>query len=282
MARTGDQEAARAAYRNVRPGSDSYPEALGRIAWSLNNAGDVEGALKLAKDTVARSPKNSEALAVYADLLREAGKFPESAEVMDRLVAINADGPDAWRLYYLRGVSLERAGKWDAAQADLEQALKLNPNDPQVLNYLGFGWANRGVNLKQALELLQRAAILQPRSGEIIDSLGWARYRLGDYRGAVRDLERASSLAPYDPEVNEHLGDAYWRTDRKLEANYQWRRVLTLEADPEQKTRVDGKLAAGLPAEAAPPAQPSTTAPPPVLPKAPGGVTAEAAGPSLS
>jgi Flp pilus assembly protein TadD len=96
----------------------------------------------------------------------------------------------------------------------LQQALKLKPDDPEILNYLGFAWADRGENLKQALTLLQKATLLDPQNGAVIDSLGWVHYRLGDYYQAVHELELAAALDAADPEVNDHLGDAYWRSGR--------------------------------------------------------------------
>ena len=257
MAGAGDIEASRAAYGRIRTNSDSYAAARGRMAWSLARAGDTEDALKLARDTAAKNPRDREILSVYADILRSENRHEEAVPVMDRLIALGDDRqPGQWRLRYLRAVSLEQMGDWPGAEAELQRALKLKPDDPQVMNYLAFGWASRGVNLKPALDMLQKAAALQPRSGQIIDSLGYARYRLGDYRGAVGDLERASGYAPYDPDINDHLGDAYWRTGRKVEAVYQWRRVLTLDPDAKTKAGVEDKLKSGLAdvtaAEAAP------------------------------
>jgi tetratricopeptide (TPR) repeat protein len=262
MAGAGDIEASRAAYGRVPANSSSYTTARGRIAWSLAREGQTEEALKLAKETAAKNPKDREILSVYADILRSEGRHEDAIAVMDRLLALSDDKqPGTWRLRYLRAVSLEQSGRWPEAEAELQRALKLKPDDPQIMNYLAFGWANRGVNLKPALEMLQKAAAMQPRSGQIIDSLGWARYRLGDFKGAVGDLERASGFAPYDPDINDHLGDAYWRTGRKVEAVYQWRRVLTLDPDPKTREGVEAKLRSGLVADASAPAPPVQESP---------------------
>ncbi len=263
MARAGDVTAARDSYRRVRPASSEYLVARGRLAWSLYGEGDHDGALLLARESVDANPANAEALEVYADLLRESGRFTEAVAVLDRLIG-QPGGTGNWRLFYTRGVAQERAGHWDDAQTDLQKALKLNPESAETLNYLGFGWADRGEHLKQALEMLQKAVNLSPRSGAILDSLGWARYRNGDYRQAVRDLERAVLLEPSDPDINDHLGDAYFRTGRKLEAEFQWRRVLTLDPSDAIRTAIDTKLKDGL--GPAPPIKPVP---------APGGVTAQ-------
>jgi Flp pilus assembly protein TadD len=222
--------------------------ARGRLALSLAQAGDKAGALALARETAKAAPGDPQALTVLADLLSEGGQYDEAVAVLDRLVAGAGQGPTAWRYLFLRGASLERAGRWPAAQADLQRALKLKPDEPEVLNYLGFAWVDRGEHLKEGLQLLEKAVALKPESGAIIDSLGWAHYRLGDYDKAVREVEKAAGLDPADPEINDHLGDIYWRLGRKLEAEYQWRRVLTLEPDAKIRARAETKLASGLPA----------------------------------
>jgi tetratricopeptide (TPR) repeat protein len=253
MDAAGDAESARQAYAEITAGSSKYTSAQGRLAWSLQRAGDSEGALKLAKTALDHTKNSPESLSLYADLLRENGRFADSIEVMDRLIARGGGGLEPWRLYYLRGVAWERSGRWDKAEPDLQQALKLNPAEPEIMNYLGFGWANRFQHLDQALDLLQKAVTLRPMSGEIRDSLGWAKYRVGRFPEAVRDLERAVQLAPAEPDINDHLGDAYWRVGRKLEAEFQWRRVLTLAPDDKLRGEVEAKLQSGLgPAPPAP------------------------------
>ena len=192
MAAAGDVDSARKAFGEIPPASPKFSDAQSRLAWSLQRAGASDAALKLAKESLERTRNSPQALSLYADLLRENGRYEESIEVMDRLIAAGAGGElEPWRLYYLRGVAWERTGRWDKAEPDLQAALKLNPAEPEIMNYLGFGWANRFQHLDQALDMLQKAVNLRPTSGEIRDSLGWAKYRLGRFPDAVRDLERA-------------------------------------------------------------------------------------------
>ena len=171
--------------------------------------------------------------------------------VLDKLIASSPAGGD-WALYFERGTALDRAGRWPDAERDLLKALTLQPDEPDVLNYLGYSWVTRGEKLPQAMAMLQKAYLAQPDSGEIADSLGWAYYSQGDFKAAVQRLERAVSLSPVSPEINDHLGDAYWRAGRKTEAQYQWNRVLGLTPTPELKASVQRKLSAGL--DPAPPA----------------------------
>ena len=268
MTAAGDEDSAREAYRKVKPGSEQYVPARGRLALQLQQANDKEGALRVARETLDVAPKDPRALVLYADLLRDDERFPEAVQILTR--AIDAEPADTggavWSLYYLRGASEERAGDWTKAEADLQHALLLKPDEPQVLNYLGYAWADRGEHLKDALAMLEKAAAMEPKSGAIVDSLGWAHYRIRQYGDATRELERAVLLDPSDPEVNNHLGDAYWRTGRTLEARYQWSRVLTLDADAKTKAAVQTKLMAGLPPEAAAPGTAALGTPAPGVP----------------
>lgn len=241
----GDGEGAADAWRNVATDQPEYADAAGRLAVRLQAGGDAPGALALAADAARRAPEDTAVQVVYAELLRENGRYDQALPVADRLIAsLPADGGGdrGARLYYLRASLQERAGRWPLAEVDLQHSLQLRPDDAEVQNFLGFGWADRGERLPEALALLQKAAAAEPDDGAIADSVGWARYRSGDVKGAVRDLERAVGLAPADPDVNDHLGDAYARVGRRTEADYQWRRVLTLDPDAKLRAAVQAKL----------------------------------------
>ena len=183
----------------------------------------------------------------YADLLRANKQFAESARVLDGVIAQAGGAPD-WRLLYMRGIALERSGQWAAAEKDLVAALAQQPNEPDLLNYLGYAWIDRGQRLAEAMDMVKRAVAANPRSGAMVDSLGWAYYRIGDFRNAVEKLEEAVLLSPADPEINNHLGDAYWRVGRQIEARFQWSRALSLDPPAEIKADAEAKLKAGLPA----------------------------------
>ena len=135
---------------------------------------------------------------------------------------------------------------WPGAEADLQKALTLQPDEPELLNYLGYAWIDRGQNLGPAMEMVQKAVAANPRSGAMIDSLGWAYFRMGDYRNAVEYLERAVTLEPSDTDINDHLGDAYWMVGRQIEARFQWTRVLQLKPEAAMKVKAEGKLKNGL------------------------------------
>jgi tetratricopeptide (TPR) repeat protein len=237
-----DAENARAAYARIKPATRSYPAARSKLAWSFQAAGDKETALKMAAEAAAGGDRD--ALITYADILQANEKYAEATAILDKVIG---DGADAdWRLFFIRGVARERSGDWPGAQSDLLAALKQRPDEPDLLNYLGYSWIDRGERLGEAMGMVQRAVAANPRNGAMIDSLGWAYFRMGDYRNAVEQLEMAVLLEPASGEINDHLGDAYWQVGRQIEARFQWTRVLQLEPDAAVKARAESKLKSGL------------------------------------
>ena len=242
MQGSGDLVAARAAYNHPKAGSPDFSAAQAKLAWTYQSADDKPTALKLARAAAASGDLDSRIN--LADLLRSDEQYAEAVKVLDNVIA-EQKTPD-WRLLYSRGVANERLDKWTEGQADLQAALKQRPDEPELLNYLGYSWIDRGEHLQEALAMVEKAVASDPRSGAMVDSLGWAYYRLGDYKQAVQRLEEAVELEAGDPEINNHLGDAYWRVGRKDEAQFQWRRVLTLKPDDKIKASAEAKLASGL------------------------------------
>jgi Flp pilus assembly protein TadD len=242
MQGAGDTESARAAYSHPKPDSTEFSTAQAKLAWTYQNNDDKETALKLAR--AAAVSGSMEARVTLADLLRSNEKYDEAVQVLSGLIA-ESKTPD-WRLLYSRGVAYERLNRWPEGQTDLQAALKQRPEEPELLNYLGYSWIDRGEHLAEARAMIEKAVAADPRSGAMVDSLGWAFYRMGDYKRAVEKLEEAVELEAGDPEINNHLGDAYWRVGRKDEAQFQWRRVLTLKPDDKIKASAEAKLASGL------------------------------------
>jgi tetratricopeptide (TPR) repeat protein len=249
----GQHELANAIYEELPATSPLKPMAVVRVAENLDALGDPEEALRRLGNIVATNPNDLEALSVLGDMQRSAKKYVEAAETYTKALAVSGgESPGDWRFYYVRGISYERAKEWPKAEADFKKALSLNPNQPQVLNYLGYSWVDQGINLLPALDMIQRAVAAAPNDGYIIDSLGWAYYRLGRFEEAVQQLELAVQLRSTDPEINDHLGDAYWQSGRKLEARFQWNIASSVDKEGAVKERVAIKLKDGL--EAAPPA----------------------------
>ena len=223
-----------------------YATARGQIAWALRRENLNDEALKTAKTALAASPDRNLKIQL-GDLLRSLGNLDEAEAVFTELIDADlADEQEDWRILFARGSVREQLDQWKAGEADLIRANEIAPNQPTVMNYLGYTWIDRGENLQEGLELIQRAVVLRPNSGAIVDSLGWAHYKLGNYEQAVRHLERAVELSPRDVTLNEHLGDAYWRNDRRLEASYQWNRTRRLDVDDERADELDAKIKNGL------------------------------------
>jgi len=248
----GQHELANVIYDNLPANSPLKPMAVVRVAENLDALGDPDEALRRLGNIVATNPNDLEALSVLGDMQRSAKQYAEAADTYTKALAVSGgESPADWRFYYVRGISYERAKEWPNAEADFKKALSLNPNQPQVLNYLGYSWVDQGTNLLPALEMIQRAVAAAPNDGYIIDSLGWAYYRLGRFDEAVKQLELAVQLRSTDPEINDHLGDAYWRAGRKLEARFQWNIASSVDKEGAVKERVAIKLRDGL--DAVPP-----------------------------
>ena len=182
------------------------------------------------------------------DILRMKQRFPDAAIAYDKAIArVPHPAATDWILFYDRGVAEERSHLWTKAEADFHHALELSPDQPFVLNYLGYSWADMGHHLTEARQMIQRAAEKRPNDGAITDSLGWVLYRQGDAKGAVTTLEKAVELEPEDSTINGHLGDAYFAAGRKIEAQYQWRRALTLNPTPDDAAKLEAKLNTGRP-----------------------------------
>jgi Flp pilus assembly protein TadD len=217
-------------------------------ALNLDRLGKTDQAVSQLRALARRKDAGLRVLVALGDLLRAHERFPEAASAYEQAIALAPTPPTRqyWSLFYARGVSLERAGHWPEAERDLKAALALDPDQPLILNYLGYSWIEKGQNFDEAMKMIARAVDLLPNDGYVMDSLGWAHYRLGRYDQALTVLERAVNLRPDDPTINDHLGDAYWRTGRPLEARFQWKRAITLGADKTIVPVIEHKIEFGL------------------------------------
>ncbi len=241
-------EAAIAAYDRI-PAGTALQQAIDiRKAQNLNLLDRVDEAKSLLEQLAARDPSDPKALDALGNMMRGRKRHEEAIGYYSKVIALIGK-PEAkhWPYFYARGTSYERLKKWPQAEADLQKAMQLSPDQSLVLNYLGYSWVDQGIHLKQGLKLIERAVQLKPDDGFIVDSLGWAHYRLGNFKQAVKYLERAVELRPEDPTLNDHLGDAFWRVGREREARFQWQQALTLKPEPEEEAKIKQKVEKGLP-----------------------------------
>lgn len=218
---------------------------LGRqtMARLLDAEDRLDEAIDLLTIMIAERPERVEAAQELGDLLRINDRFDEAVTAYDTAVdRVDEISREHWRLLYTRGIALERSKQWPRAEQDFLAALELEPEQPLVLNYLGYSWVEQGVNFGRAREMIETAIEARPRDGFIIDSMGWVLYQVGDYREAVRQLERAIVLEPGDPVINDHLGDAYWLVGREAEARFQWDRALGAEPEDDLRQTLLEKL----------------------------------------
>lgn len=246
MDRRGD---ANAVYATISPASPLHISAELRMVENLDLLGRTDDAIARLDALAARLVDDPTPLVNKGNILRRAERFDEAVvaydAAFDRVPSIQAHH---WSMLYARGIALERTQQWDRAEADFLKALEFQPDQPYVLNYLGYSWVDRGENLERAKDMIRTAVDLRPTDGYIVDSLGWVHYQLGEFEAAVRELERAVELRPQDPVINDHLGDAFWRVGRQFEARFQWRRALSLDPEPDVAEQIRGKLKKGLPA----------------------------------
>lgn len=240
-------EDAVAVYRELPDGTPFSRPATLRIARNLDRIDDFDGAVAILKKAADAFPDDPGPVISLGDTYRRHEKWDESIAAYDEAVErIGTLEQRHWQLLYSRGIVLERAKKWDRAEADFLKALEFEPEQPLVLNYLGYSWVEQNKNLERALAMIKTAVSKRPHDGYITDSLGWVYYRFGRYADAVPELERAVELRPEDPVINDHLGDAYWKVGRKLEATFQWNHALALDPEPDLKEEIEKKLENGL------------------------------------
>lgn len=239
----GKFDDADAVYQSMAPTSPFYRLAAVAVAVDLARLGKNADAIARLEKLSVQYPADIETWTALGDSYRAAKRYTDAVNAYNH--ALQAAAPPtkkSWPLLYARAVAEQEAGSWPKAEADLKQALVLSPNEPQVLNYLGYSWVDQQQNVKEALTMLEKARALSPQDGYIIDSVGWAYYRLGRFDDAVDALEDAVQLVPGDPTINDHLGDAYWKVGRRLDATFQWHHAVAFGADPGEKAKIEKKL----------------------------------------
>lgn len=240
-------EDAIATYDKIPQGTPLQSAIDIRKAFNLNSLDRVDEAKAILERLAAKDPKDVRPLEALGNILRARKEYAEAIKYFTRaLAALGKHDPRYWGYYYARGTSYERLKNWPAAEVDLKKALALAPDQPLVLNYLGYSWVDQGKNLKEGTRLIEKAVQLKPDDGYIVDSLGWAHFRQNNFKEAVRFLERAVEIKPEDPTLNDHLGDAFWKVGREREARFQWSQALSLNPEPEDVDKIKAKIERGL------------------------------------
>jgi Flp pilus assembly protein TadD len=241
-------ELANKVYERVPLSSPLQRNAQIQLALNLDTLEKTDEAKASLEKLITANPGDIEAIMALGNILRGRKQFAECGDVYSKGVdTIAKPEKSNWVIYYFRGICLERAKQWPKAEADLKKSLELFPDQPHVLNYLGYSWIDQGTNLDEGMRMIKRAVEQRADDGYIVDSLGWAYYRLGNVEEAVKQLERAVELKPEDPTINDHLGDAYWRVGRVLEARFQWSHARDLKPEPEDLAKIQDKLKNGMP-----------------------------------
>jgi len=251
----GRLDAANDLYGEIDVKSPAHWVAQLRIANDYDSSNRLDDAIHTLDAETARHPDRSDALIELGDILRRHSRWTEAIAAYDRALAVvGKPGRNDWPLLYARGIAEHEANQWPRAEEDFEHALALDPDQPDVLNYLGYSFVEKGINIERARQMIEKALSQRPTSGFMVDSLGWLFFRTGQYDKAVAEMERAIELTPDDATINSHLGDTLAAVGRIEEARYQWMRALIYKPDPELKAELERKIKEGF------------TPPPPIRP----------------
>jgi tetratricopeptide (TPR) repeat protein len=246
LAARGHYDESNAALAVVKKNAPGYLDVQMQIAENYLRMNKSDDALNVLRDVLKEKANWADAYVAIGDIQRQDKKYSEAVSAYDSALKHAPAKNENWVIYYSRGIALERSKKWDEAEKDFKKALELRPDEPSVLNYLGYSYLDRGVKLAEARKLIEGAYRQRPNDGYIIDSFGWALFKNGEYDKAVQNLERAVESTPSDGTINEHLGDVYWKVGRKNEARFQWQRALGLELEEPQRAGILKKLERGL------------------------------------
>ncbi len=237
-------------YERVPATSPLSTSAQIQSAIDLDLLDKTKEAEQRLNQVIAQQPKDTEALMALGNVQRAHKEFATCADTYGTAIdTIAAPEKSNWVMFYFRGICYERSNQWPKAEADMKKALQLYPDQPLVLNYLGYSWVDKGVHLDDGMDMIRRAVEQRPDDGYIVDSLGWAYFRTGNFEDAVKYLERAVMLKPDDPTINDHLGDAFWRVGRTLEAHFQWSQAIDFKPDEDELVKLQQKLKSGLAAD---------------------------------
>ncbi len=219
-----------------------------RRSISTRSSATDEAKKILEKTDRGQKSDNRDALLALGNIQRERKQYQDCADTYGKAISTVGERQSvSTGRYFSRAAFATSAPKhWPKAEADLKKALELYPDQPQVLNYLGYSWVDQHINLDEGVRMIKRSVEQRPDDGYIVDSLGWAYYRLGNYEEAVKQLDRAVELKPTDPTINDHLGDAYWKVGRTLEARFQWAHARDLKPEPDDLKKIEEKLKSGL------------------------------------
>ncbi|HTO63579.1 MAG TPA: caspase family protein, partial [Bradyrhizobium sp.] len=226
-----------------------------RMAIDIDAAGAPDEAVRILRPIIAGDPKNLDAIMALGNIERAHRKYAECTQTysqgIEALPAGNDKAGSVW--FYYRGICEERSRQWPRAEADLRKALELQPDEPNMLNYLGYWLIDQGLKTEEAVSLIRRAVQQKPDDGYVVDSLGWADFRMGNLPDAEKNLKRAVELKPDDPIIRRHVGDLFWKLGREGEARLEWTEAQRLNPEPDEAAEIERRLRDGLPGGAAQP-----------------------------
>jgi tetratricopeptide (TPR) repeat protein len=240
-------EDAETIYAGIDSASPYHRMAAVEAAVNRERLGRKDEAVRDLKVLADANPGDSETWIALGDAYRDMDRNDDAIDAYGHAEkALKTPAKRDWPLFYARAMAEDKAHHWDRAETDINLALKLSPDQPELLNYLGYSWVDQGRKIPEALAMLEKARALRPYDGYIVDSVGWAYFRLGRYDDAAQTLQAAVLLVPGDATINDHLGDALWKAGHKIDARFQWNHALVFSADDDEKAAIQQKLKSGL------------------------------------
>jgi tetratricopeptide (TPR) repeat protein len=219
--------------------SELFVDARIQAAYLYERRDQTQKAIEVVQSALKKKNDQKEIFGLLASLYRKQKDYPKAIEAMERVVGMDSRNDQA---HFQLGALYDESKNKEKSIASMKKAIELNPRNAAALNYLGYTWAEMGVQLDEAERLIERALKIEPNDGFYIDSLGWVYYQKGDYAKAVEHLERAVDLTRDDPTIIEHLGDAYERSGKVDRAVARYREALKKSKEDEQIERIRGKI----------------------------------------
>jgi len=219
-------------YKSVASNSPAYWLTKTRISEVYELQKDFDKSIEVLKEMAQDTNIRAEVMASLGDLYRRNNDFNSAITAYDEaLENVSSSNSQEWAILYARGMAKDEKQEWASAEKDLLAALKIQPQNPHILNYIAYSWAEKGINLDKALDFAKKAVTLKPYDGSILDSCGWILFKQGKYNEAANMLEEAIEVLPDDAVILDHLGDAYWKTGREVEARQTWKKASNSSSD---------------------------------------------------
>ena len=226
-------------FKKISPESNLFADSRRSIILILIKQNKLEEGIRILEESIQIKPNDGELYLILAALYEKENQLQKALAILKNGLDRNKEDVD---IHFQLGAIYDKLGDFEKMVAHMKEIFRLSPDHADALNYLGYSYADRGIQLEEALELIQKAMALKPNMGYITDSLGWVYFKLGDYGRAAIELEKANQLTPDDPVITEHLADSYIKLSQFQKAMELYQKALNLDPKPDQMERLKSKV----------------------------------------